>query len=155
MATLFVGCSKNDEPEVFYTEKQEKVFVIFKGIWADIQFSNIGQGQLAHLLPEPDKIIFGNHLKEPIKVYKDDYMDDKVWLFDNQGECTYYNMPYKDAEYEIVECFYEVSKDADYFRLYRKDNNSLYGKYELSVKSETKFNLHDKDLSLPYIFVKQ
>ena len=152
---MLAGCSKEDEPQIFYTEKQEKAFAIFKGTWADIQFSNIGEGALGHLQPDPDKIVFGIHYSEPIKVYKDDYMEGKIWLFDKQGECTYYNMPYLNAEYEIIECFYEISRDADSFRLYRKANNSLYQKYDLSIKSETKFYLHDRELSLPYIFVKQ
>lgn len=101
---MLSGCSKEDEPKTSYTEQQEKAFAIFKGTWADIQFSNIGEGALAHLQPDPDKIVFGIHYSEPIKVYKDDYM---------------------------------------------------YRGYDLSIKSETEFYLHDRDLSLPYIFVKQ
>lgn len=152
---LLVGCSKDDMPKPSYTERQGKAFALFNGVWADIQFSNIGDSHLSHLQPDPDKIVFGIHHQEPIEVYKDDYMDGKQWLFDNHGECVYHDMPYKGAEYEIIECYYYVSKDADQFRLYRKDHKVLFQAFAMDVINETKIELHDNDLSLPYIFVKQ
>lgn len=152
---LLVGCSKDEDPGRSYTELQKKAFAIFNGTWADTQFSNLLGGELGSLLPEPDKIVFGKHHQNPIEVYKDDYMNGKIFLYDNQGECIYYDMPYKDAEYEIVECYYNISQNADYLRLYRRNDNSLYKRFDMSIKSDTKMHLHDPDLSLPYIFVKQ
>lgn len=151
---VFYGCSK-DEPETYYTEKQEKAFAIFNGTWADIQFSNLSGGQLADLMPDPDKIVFGTHNNKPIGVYKDDYINGKGLLFDNQGECAYYSMPYKGAEYKIIECYYEISDNADQIRLYKRSDNSLFNSYYMSIKSETKINLQDPNLSLPFVFVKQ
>lgn len=154
MVTL-LGCSKDDVTESKYSDRQEKAFTLFNGTWADVQFSNIGEGSLSHLQPDPNKIVFGKHNSTPIEVYKDDYMNGKVFLFDNQGECTYHSMPYKDAEYEITECYYSISSNADKLRLYQKDNNSLFKSFDMSIKSETKINLHDTRITLPYIFVKQ
>lgn len=154
---LLFSCSTNDEnAEILsYSDKQEKAFALFNGTWADIQFSNLSDGHLSELKQDPDKIVFGMHNNTPIEVYANDYMNGKTLLFNNQGECTYYNMPYKDASYEVVECYYQISINADYLTLYKKSDNSLYRRYDMSIKSETKINLQDPNISLPYIFVKQ
>ena len=152
---FLASCSTNDDIIDYYSEKQEKAFSVFNGTWADVQFSNLSDGQFANLLPEPDKIVFGIHNNNPIDVYKNDYIDGSSLLFKNQGECTYFKMPYKDGMYESVECYYEISTNADYLRLFKKTDNSLYRRYDMSIKNETKINLHDPNLTLPYIFVKQ
>ena len=142
---FFSGCSEEDEkPKVFYTEKQEKVFALFNGTWIDRIYTN-----------SPTKIVFGEHNVEPVKVYRDDYLNGQVWLFDNQGECTIYNWSSYLEIYEPIECYYEVSKEADELRLYRKENNLLYRKYEMRIISETEISLLHDSLTFPYIFEKQ
>lgn len=54
---VFCGCSKDDNEEGNYTEKQQKAFALFNGTWADVQFSNLGTYPGAELQPEPDKIV--------------------------------------------------------------------------------------------------
>ncbi len=150
----FSGCSKEDSISV-YTSLQENAFSVFNGTWADIQFSNLDGGSLSEFLPDPNLIVFGTHYKQPENVYKDDFMYDRVYLFEKQGECVYHNMPYKDQEYEIIECYYEVSRNADELRFYKRSNNGFYKSFGLSIKSETRMQLQDKNITLPYIFVKQ
>lgn len=54
---------------------------MFAGTWADIQFSNLSGGELSHLLPDPDIIVFGTNYEKEIEVTKDDYMNGKEHLF--------------------------------------------------------------------------
>ncbi len=152
---ILVGCSDDDEQLSSYSERQEKAFALFNGTWADIQFSNLSGGQLGSLLPDPDLIVFGNHYDKEIEVTKNDYMDGEEHLFFAQGECTYKAFVIVDKVYEDVECYYFVNRDADYFALYDKKTNRRYKGFDMDIKSETKIHLHDPDLSLPYIFVKQ
>lgn len=146
----FTGCSKDDSPKNPYSDKQQKALAIFSGTWADIQFSNLGSYPGAHLQPNPDKIIFESQYDKPLEIYKDDYINGNTLLFSAFGELVYHN-----EEYEDVSCYYWLSESATELRLYRKDTKVLYNKYGLSIKDETKFNLQDSNITLPYIFVKQ
>lgn len=155
---LLTACSKNDPEVSAYSTSQQKAFAIFKGTFADIQFSNLSGGSLAQYLPDPEKIEFGTNYATPVSFYKDDYMKGKVLLLEAQGECNYYNYNYSTKGYDIISCYYYVTPDADKFYLYYKggsNDKGLYNSYGLSIKSETKMNLQDADLTLPYIFVKQ
>lgn len=148
--SLLAGCSKDEEAGITYTEQQQKALAVFNGTWADIQFSNLGNYPGSELQPNPDKIIFGTQNNNPVEIYEDDYINGKTLLFSSFGELVYHSEGYED-----VPCFYWVSKTADELRLYRKATKKLYKRFELSIKSDTKMNLHDPNISLPYIFVKQ
>ena len=155
---LLTACSTNDPEVSTYSTSQQKAFAIFKGTFADIQFSNLSGGSLAQYLPDPDKIVFGTNYTTPVSYYKDDYMNGKVKLFDAQGECSYYSYNYSTKGYDIISCYYCVTTNADKFYLYYKggsNDKGLYNSYDLSIKSETQMYLQDADLTLPYIFVKQ
>lgn len=151
----FAGCSKDDDEISTYSEKQKKAFALFTGTWADIQFSNLSGGELSHLLPDPDIIVFGTNYEKEIEVTKDDYMNGKEHLFFAQGECTYRSFDIVDKTYTDIECYYYLSYDAEDFYLYEKSTNRLYNSYYIDIESEAKIYLHDRDLSLPYIFIKQ
>lgn len=152
---VFGGCSNDDDSQNNYSEKQEKAFAIFYGTWADTQFSNLGSYPGAELQPDPDKIIFGTHYQIPKEVTGNSYMNGEEVLFEAQGECTYYSMPYKGAEYEIIKCLYNISPNADIFSLWSISENKSYHVYDISIKTETQFYLHQSGITLPYIFVKQ
>jgi hypothetical protein len=139
---LFAGCSK-DEPESAYSDAQNKTFALFNGTWVDTQYP-----------VHPNKITFGSHNEKPTNVYKDDYMNGKTILFENQGECTLYQWNYGTNVYEPTEFFYYVTPKADYLHLYQKTTYSLTY-YSMSIKSETVINLQDRNLSYPYVFKKQ
>jgi hypothetical protein len=151
---LLCGCS-NDDDQSHYSEKQEKAFALFNGTWADTQFSNLGNYPGAELQPDPDKIIFGTHYQTPKEVTENSYMNGEAVLFDAQGECTYYSMPYKGAEYEIIKCLYNVSPKADILSLWSISENKSYHVYDMSIKSETQIYLYQSGITLPYIFAKQ
>lgn len=146
----FAGCSKDEDPGRSYTEQQEKALSVFNGTWADTQFSNLGDYPGAELQPDPDKIIFGTQNNKPVEIYENDFIEGERLLFSAFGELVYHSEGYED-----VPCFYWLSNAADELRLYRTSTKKLYKKFALSIKSDTKMNLHDPDLSLPYIFVKQ
>lgn len=146
----FAGCSKDEDPGRSYTEQQEKALSVFNGTWADTQFSNLGDYPGAELQPDPDKIIFGTQNNKPVEIYENDFIEGERLLFSAFGELVYHSEGYED-----VPCFYWLSNAADELRLYRTSTKKLYKKFALSIKSDTKINLHDPDLSLPYIFVKQ
>lgn len=146
----FAGCSKDEDPGRSYTEQQEKALSVFNGTWADTQFSNLGDYPGAELQPDPDKIIFGTQNNKPVEIYENDFIEGERLLFSAFGELGYHSEGYED-----VSCFYWLSNAADELRLYRTSTKKLYKKFALSIKSDTKMNLHDPDLSLPYIFVKQ
>jgi hypothetical protein len=147
---LLVGCSKDEDPGRSYTKQQEKALSVFNGTWADTQFSNLGDYLGAELQPNPDKIIFGTQNNKPVEIYENDFIEGERLLFSAFGELVYHSEGYED-----VPCFYWLSNAADELRLYRTSTKKLYKKFALSIKSDTKMNLHDPDLSLPYIFVKQ
>ncbi len=147
---LLVGCSKDEDPGRNYTQQQEKALSVFNGTWADTQFSNLGSYPGAELQPDPDKIIFGTQNNKPVEIYENDFIEGERLLFSAFGELVYHSEGYED-----VPCYYWVSNTADELRLYRTSTKKLYRKFTLSIKSDTKMHLHDPDLSLPYIFVKQ
>ena len=122
----FAGCSKDEDPGRSYTEQQEKALSVFNGTWADTQNN------------------------KPVEIYENDFIEGERLLFSAFGELVYHSEGYED-----VPCFYWLSNAADELRLYRTSTKKLYKKFALSIKSDTKMNLHDPDLSLPYIFVKQ
>jgi hypothetical protein len=151
-----VGCSKEDDDFVStYSERQEKAFALFNGTWADIQFSNLSGGELGSLLPDPDLIVFGTHFDKEIEVTRDDYMNGQEHLYYAQGECTYRAFDIVDEVYEDIECYYFINSDADYMALYDKKTNQRYKGFDMDIQSETRIVLHDPNLTLPYIFVKQ
>ena len=88
--------------------------------------------------------------QQAVEIYENDFIDGERLLFSAFGELVYHSEGYED-----VPCFYWLSNAADELRLYRTSTKKLYKKFALSIKSDTKMNLHDPDLSLPYIFVKQ
>ncbi|MDR1755586.1 MAG: hypothetical protein LBR65_01310 [Culturomica sp.] len=145
---LIVSCSKDSDPGKSYTDKQQQALALFHGKWNDVQFSNISWKHLAYLLPDPDIIVFTRQNAKSIEI------DKNGWYFDNHGECIYYKMPFAGAEYEALECYYEVSADATQFRLLDKEANTIYGQYDLTITNDTSFKIHDNDLSLPYVFTK-
>lgn len=145
-----LGCSKEEGPTSAYTELQQKALLVFNGVWADVQFSNLGNYPGAELQPDPDKLIFGTQYKEPVEVTKDDYMYGETLLFSAFGEVVYHSEGYED-----VPCYYWVSKNADELRLYEVANNRLYKKFGLTIKSESEMRLQSPNITLPYIFVKQ
>lgn len=152
LTVLFlIGCSKDSDPVVSpYTESQEKALSVFNGTWADIQFSNLGSYPGSNLQPNPDKIIFGSKNSKPEEVYKDDFIEGQKLLFSSFGELVYHNEGYED-----VACYYWVSKNADELRLYSKESKVLYKAFSLKFECGAKMFLHDRNLTLPYIFVKQ
>ena len=147
----FVACS-NDEPneQSTYTEKQQKVFALFKGTWADYQFSNLGGG-----IGDPDLIVFGQHYTSPIKKAEKDYLDGEIEKYEAQGECTYRNYNYGTKTYDDTHCFYYVNASATYLALYDRATNERFKGFDMHINSETSIRLHDKNLSLPYVFQKQ
>lgn len=151
------GCSSDDEPNggSNYTEKQEKVFAIFNGTWADYQFSNLGSYPGANLQPEPDKIVFGSHYSTEKEIKKSSYIDGETTAFYAQGECTYYSVAYKGQPYEAVKCYYNVAPSATILSLWEVEDNTMFHVYDLKVVSETEFNLYQSGITLPYIFKKQ
>lgn len=151
----FVGCSEDDDFVPNYSERQEKAFALFNGTWADIQFSNLSGGQLGSLLPDPDLIVFGTHFDKEIEITRDDYMNGQEHLYYAQGECTYKAFDIVDEVYEDIECYYYINSDADYMALYDKETNQRYKGFDMDIQSETRIVLHDPNLTLPYIFVKQ
>lgn len=150
MACAFSGCSKNDEPTSVYTERQQKVFALFSGTWADYQFSKLGGGVF-----EPDYIVFGQHFSKPIKKTEKSYMDGEVELYEAQGECVYRDYNHSSKSYDETPCYYYVNGRADYLALYEKATNRRFKGFDMHVNSETSIRLHDKNLSLPYVFQKQ
>lgn len=147
----FAGCSKDDDEISTYSEKQKKAFALFNGTWEDIQFSYF----MGNKLHDPDMIVFGTHYDNQIEVTENDYMNGEEHLFFAQGECTYRSFDIVDKTYTDIECYYYLSYDAEDFYLYEKSTNNLYNSYYIDIESETKIYLHDRDLSLPYIFIKQ
>lgn len=150
MACAFSGCSKNDEPTSVYTERQQKVFALFSGTWADYQFSKLGGGVF-----EPDYIVFGQHFSKPIKKTEKSYMDGEVELYEAQGECVYRDYNHSSKSYDETPCYYYVNGRADYLALYEKATNKRFKGFDMHVNSETSIRLHDKNLTLPYVFQKQ
>lgn len=155
MAGTFSGCSKGDEPTSVYTERQQKVFALFSGTWADYQFSNLGKGEFAKYQPNPDLIVFGQHFSMPVKKTEKNYMDGGVELYEAQGECVYKDYNLFSNSYDETPCYYYVHGRADYLALYEKATNQRFKGFDMYVNSETSIRLHDKNLSLPYIFQKQ
>ena len=151
---LLSGCG-SDEPEAsHYSEKQQKVFAMFSGTWADYQFSNLG-GYLPELHPDPDKIVFGSHYSAPKEIKKTSYIDGEAVVFDAQGECVYSSVAYKGQPYESTKCYYNVSPSATILSLWDVENNRMFEVYDLKVISETEFYLYDSGITLPYIFKRQ
>lgn len=149
MITIITGCSKDDDKPA-YSEKQQKALNVFKGTFADYQYSNLGGNEI---LGDPDKIIFGVQYPEPKELRTDDYMDGSKYMGDAHGECVY--QKYVVNEYENIECYYKVAYDASALTLYRKSNKEQYHHYTLFIDSETEFRLFQRGISLPYIFKKQ
>lgn len=155
-ALLLWGCSSDDEPNgSHYTEKQEKVFAIFNGTWADYQFSNLGTYPGANLQPEPDKIVFGSHYSTEKDIKQSSYIDGETTAFTAQGECTYYSVAYKGQPYDAVKCYYNVAPSATILSLWNIEENRMFHTYDLKVVNETEFNLYQSGITLPYIFKKQ
>lgn len=145
-----IGCSSDsDDNGINLSDKQKTALAVFKGSWADVQFSNLNSGQLAYLQPDPDRIVFTKHYQSPIGI------NARTSTFNAHGECSYLNVSQEDGVYEIDDCFYSVSEDGEHLSLYNTKDNSLLQTYELTIKSNQKFNLHDKRISLPYVFDKQ
>lgn len=150
------ACSSDDEPETsHYTEKQQKVFAIFNGTWADYQFSNLGTYPGANLQPEPDKIVFGTHYSVEKEIKTSSYIDGERTAFSAQGECIYYSVAYKGQPYDAVKCYYNVAPSATILSLWDVEENKMFHTYDLKVISETEFNLYQSGITLPYIFKKQ
>ena len=103
-----------------------------------------------HLLQKSSILPLGTQNNKPVEIYENDFIEGERLLFSAFGELVYHNEGYED-----VPCYYWVSNTADELRLYRTSTKKLYKKFALSIKSDTKMNLHAPDLSLPYIFVKQ
>lgn len=156
MVFAFYACS-GDEPSEHstYTEKQQKVFALFNGTWADYQFSNLGEGEFAKFQPDPDLIVFGQHYASPIKKTEKDYLNGEIEKYEAQGECTYRNYNYGTKTYDDTHCFYYVNASATYLALYNKATNERFKGFDMHINSETSIRLHDKNLSLPYVFQKQ
>lgn len=152
MLSLFVlsGCSKDDEESV-YSDKQQKALSVFNGTFSDYQYSNLGNA----LLGEPDMIVFGAQYPSPIELRIDDFMDGSTYMGEAHGECTYKKKLIQEEPYEDIECYYEVSYDAEALTLYRKSDKEIYHHYALIIESPTEFKIYQSGLSLPYIFKKQ
>ena len=154
---ILCSCSKDDNTESHYSEKQEKAFALFSGTWADVQFSNLGNYPGAELQPDPDKIVFGTHYPKEKEVTQNSYIDGEYVSFYAQGECIYYENIFDidDYKYNEIKCYYNVSPKADIFSLWAVSENKSYHVYDMTIKEETKFYLYKSGITLPYIFVKQ
>lgn len=146
---LITGCSKEDDIQV-YSEKQQKALNVFKGIFADYQYSNLGGNEI---LGDPDIIIFETQYTEPKELRVDDYIDGSKYVGEAHGECVY--KKYVVNEYENIECYYKVAYDASALTLYRKSDKGQYHHCTLFIDSETEFRLFQNGIPLPYIFKKQ
>ena len=152
---VFCGCSKDDNEEGNYTEKQQKAFALFNGTWADVQFSNLGTYPGAELQPEPDKIVWGTHYNTEREIKTSSYMEGEKTGFYAQGECSYFRVAYKGEPYEDTKCYYYVTPSANTLSLWSVSENKMLHTYELSIKSEKQFYLYQSGITLPYIFEKQ
>ena len=147
---ILSSCSK-DDIESPYSEKQQKALSVFKGTFADYQYSNLGN----ELLGDPDIIVFGVQYEKPIELRVDDFMDGSQYMGEAHGECVYKKKPLDEYPYEEIECYYKVSYDAEALTLYRKLDMKMYHHYTLFIDSPNEFRLYESGLSLPYIFKKQ
>ena len=148
LLTAFSGCKKN-EPNSPYTEQQRKAFAIFKGVWADYQYSHLGGGVF-----EPDYIVFGSHFEEPKKVMESSYMNGETVAYEAQGECVYRDYYVGTNSYEETHCHYNVSPKADYLELYEISTGNRYKRFYMDIKNETTITLQSPDMTLPYVFKK-
>lgn len=152
LVALITGCSKGEEVSP-YSEKQLKALAVFHGTFADYQFSNLGESNLSHLLPDPDLIVFGTQYDEPVTLSVSDYMDGEKYQGEAHGICVYKQMVVDT--YSNIECYYKVSYDAQALTLYKKSDYSLWRHYTMIIESQTEFKLYSKNISLPYLFKKQ
>lgn len=151
LSFVLFACSRDDSDEQSaYTDKQRKVFALFNGVWADYQFSKLGGG-----IGDPDLIVFGQHYTTPIRKTEKDYLVGEIEKYEAQGECMYRSYNYGTNTYDDTHCFYYVNANATYLALYDKATNKRFKGFDMYINSETSIRLHDKNLSLPYVFQKQ
>lgn len=157
-AFLLSACSTNDgELDLSsYTEKQQTTLTVFNGIFAEHR-------------PESDdlmtKFAFSKVYLKPFEFSEDDYSTGQMIEFEAHGECDFYEVISDhligggyEQRYIIKSCYFSVSKNADNFKLYHKDdkdNKGFYRGYALSAISKESFTLQSVDMESPLIFVKQ
>ena len=146
---FLISCSSDDEDKAIYSEKQQKALAVLSGVFDDVAFEG-----------SKNYISFENQYAKPLDIYKESYMDGSTILIRAQGECIWHTQySGNTSQYNlVVPCYYEVSYDASYFILVYKGgekDKTLFERFDLKVISPTRFTLKDKDLSLPYDFVKK
>lgn len=150
LSFVLISCSSDNDDTNPYSEKQQQALTIMKGSFEDTSFETGNSG--------PTSITFGSQYAQNVDIYKDGLSGIDNLLIRAQGECVWHQR-YLSSQYnEDVNCYYEVSSDASYFILVYKGGSkdkSLYQRFDLKILNQNGFTLKDKDLSLPYNFVKK
>ncbi len=136
--SISFSCTTYNEP--IYTEKQQKAFAVFNGLY----IGNPAYGA--------DTLFFFKNYIKPIEFYGDDYMRGKVWLCTAMGECLH------KTGFDNDSLYYEITDAADHIYFYykggKKDKTS-YNSYTLNITSICSFDLYSKYTVLPYSYNKK
>lgn len=138
--TVFcISCTKDTEINTQtsqhpFSEKQEKALALFHGKWRLQNNYNINR-----------QMIFGEQTDTNVVVWKDDYLDGMQEKYQYQGyvTCLKINDDGDTDTYLNKTYQYYVNHDATYFYLYNPETETRYGKYKLTINSETEYKLYD------------
>lgn len=142
LSLLFISCEKESDDSFIYSDSQKHARNVLSGKFTDTSIYSGGYGA--------DIIDFYNVYPTPVlEYYSDKTLKDIIF-----GECSYYDAYAKTT----TNYYYYIYDDASSISLNYKGGDKdkkLYGVFDLILIDETSFYMKDKNLSLPYKFVKK
>ena len=148
-AALFLaacsGSGSESEYEHPLTESQRKIQALFSGVWLDHAHSNLSTVESAYLLPEPDRLEFGQLFPEQVEIGGRAVIGEVVYVDGTHGDPV------------SVPCYFYVDGDGERLGLYHKGEYGFpaYKVGTIEFKGDDRFVWTTSNYILPYDFRKK
>ena len=150
-ALALVACSKGGaEGETPFTSAQAEAVAAFSGVWLDHGNSNLSEAESAYLLPDPDRLEFGQLFPGVVDLSRPEDAEGVRLVC---GEAVYVSNAWEPVS---VPVYFYVTPKADYLVLYRRDRGDLpvYMSGDLEMKGTARF-IWKASAGMPYDFRKK